>query len=81
MTIILHVVICIRFICIETYVPTPLNFGCNDPSIHEAYLTREYHAGNTRRIAATWMVGTRDRYPPRVPYLAAHFCGRLFLSS
>jgi hypothetical protein len=42
MTIILHVVICIRFICIETYVPTPLNFGCNDPSIHEAYLTREY---------------------------------------
>jgi hypothetical protein len=42
MTVILTVYICIRGFCIETYVPTPATFRCDDPSYYEKYLASGY---------------------------------------
>jgi hypothetical protein len=42
MTVILTVYICIRGFCIETYVPTPITFACNDRQYHERFIAENY---------------------------------------
>jgi hypothetical protein len=42
MIVILTTIICIRAMCIEVYVPTPVAFQCDDPSYHEKYLAQEF---------------------------------------
>ncbi len=42
MVMILTVYICIRGMCLEVYVPTPVTFACDDPSYHEKYLAENY---------------------------------------
>lgn len=42
MTIILTVFICIKAMCIEVGVPTPIDFACNDPSYHQRYLAENF---------------------------------------
>jgi len=39
---ILTTLICIRAMRLEVYIPTPVRFGCDDDSVYQTYLAREY---------------------------------------
>ena len=42
MVTILSVYLCIRGMCIETYVPTPVTFACDNPEYHERFIAANY---------------------------------------
>jgi hypothetical protein len=42
MVTILSVYLCIRGMCIETYVPTPITFACDNPQYHEHFIVENY---------------------------------------